>query len=173
MPLRKAISSELPIIWEIIRDAIALRKQDGSLQWQNGYPNEQTIYADIAMGYGYVLIDKEAILAYAALIFGVEPAYKIIDGKWLTDGDYLVVHRVATAKASRQQGYASQLFELIEEVSIENNVYSIRVDTNFDNLPMLRIMDKLRYTYCGEVMVQGSPRKAFEKVLVNPSAMAI
>ena len=50
-------------------------------------------------------------------------------------------------------------------VTLESNVYSIKVDTNFDNVPMLRILDKLGYVYCGEVFFRGSARKAFEKVL--------
>ncbi|MFW2135795.1 hypothetical protein ACK2M7_05865 [Chryseobacterium sp. TY4] len=35
----------------------------------------------------------------------------------------------------------------------------------FDNLAMLRIMDKLGYQYCEEIFVGGGVRKAFEKVL--------
>ncbi|MFT4092143.1 MAG: hypothetical protein QM640_00795 [Niabella sp.] len=39
------------------------------------------------------------------------------------------------------------------------------VDTNFDNAPMLHILNKLGYIYCGEVFFRGAARKAFEKVL--------
>ena len=35
----------------------------------------------------------------------------------------------------------------------------------FDNIPMLKIFDRLGYTYCGEVFLSGAPRKAYEKVL--------
>ncbi|WP_409450858.1 hypothetical protein [Epilithonimonas sp.] len=40
-----------------------------------------------------------------------------------------------------------------------------KVDTNFDNAAMLQILKKLGYTYCGEVYLAGSERKAFEKLL--------
>ncbi len=53
---------------------------------------------------------------------------------------------------------------LTESLCLDKKVYSIKVDTNFDNLPMLKIVEKLGYTYCGEVYFEG-PRKAFEKVL--------
>ena len=43
MILRKAAFSELPIIWDILQQAIEQRKQDGSEQWQDGYPNERGI----------------------------------------------------------------------------------------------------------------------------------
>lgn len=165
MNLRKATLSEIPVIWEILQQAIERRKQDGSEQWQDGYPNEQSILKDLSNGSAYVLTEKDQIIAYAAIIFGVEPAYNDIEGKWLTNGDYVVVHRVATSNEAIGKGIATHLFKLIEDIALESKVYSIKVDTNFDNAPMLKILDKLGYTYCGEVFFRGSARKAFEKVL--------
>lgn len=165
MILRKATFSELPLIWGILQQAIDQRKQDGSEQWQNGYPNEQTVHDDITHGYAYVLIDNNVIIAYAAIIFGVEPAYNDIKGRWLTNDDYVAVHRVATSNAVKGKGVATQLFKMIEDLCTEQKVYSIKVDTNFDNVPMLKILDKLSYSYCGEIFFSGAPRKAYEKVL--------
>jgi hypothetical protein len=165
MILRRAFLAEQPVIWDILQQAIEQRKQDGSEQWQNGYPSEQTVYDDITSGNGYVLLDNNVIIAYAAIIFGVEPAYNDIKGNWLTNGDYVVVHRVATSNAVKRKGVATRLFKLIEDLCIEHNVYSIKVDTNFDNVPMLKILDKLNYAYCGEIYFGDAPRKAYEKVL--------
>ncbi|KAF2332624.1 GNAT family N-acetyltransferase [Flavobacterium daemonense] len=164
--LRKATISEIPVIWEILQDAIEQRRLDGSTQWQDGYPNEVSIKNDIENGYAYVYTEKESVLAYAAIIFDIEPAYENIVGKWLSNGDYTVVHRVAVSKTAKGKGIATKLFESIEGLSVQNNVYSIKVDTNFDNIPMLKILDRLKYTYCGEVYFRGSARKAFEKRLI-------
>jgi len=164
--LRKAVLSEVPAIWEILQDAIEQRRLDGSTQWQDGYPNELSIKSDIENGYGYVFTEDESILAYAAIIFDKEPAYENIEGKWLTDGNYTVVHRVAVSKLAKGKGIATKLFQSIEGLSVENKIYSIKVDTNFDNTPMLKILDRLKYTYCGEVYFRGSARKAFEKRLI-------
>ncbi|MXO05197.1 GNAT family N-acetyltransferase [Flavobacterium sp. HBTb2-11-1] len=166
LSLRKANLSEIPQIWEILQDAIEQRRLDGSTQWQDGYPNELSIKSDIEKDYGYVFTENESILAYAAIIFDKEPAYENIEGKWLTDGDYTVVHRVAVSKLAKGKGIATKLFQSIEGLSVENNIYSIKVDTNFDNTPMLKILDRLKYTYCGEVYFRGSARKAFEKRLM-------
>lgn len=165
MNLRKATLSEIPAIWEILQQAIARRKQDGSDQWQDGYPNEQSIHNDLANGSAYVLTDQDQIIAYAAIIFDIEPAYTEIQGKWLTNDQYVVIHRVATSNEVLGKGIATRLFQLIEELALESNVYSIKVDTNFDNIPMLKILAKLDYVYCGEVFFRGAARKAFEKVL--------
>lgn len=165
MALRAATESELPEIWTILQQAIEQRRQDGSAQWQNGYPNEQTVRDDIAEGRGYILVEDNAIVAYAAVIFGVEPAYEVIEGQWLTNGRYAVVHRVARSNAAKSKGVATRLFELVEELCLEKGVYSIKLDTNFDNAPMLHIVAKLNYVYCGEIFFEGAPRKAYEKVL--------
>lgn len=165
MELREAKPSEEGIIWEILQQAIEQRRLDGSEQWQQGYPNEQTVRDDINEGYAYVLTDDGQVIAYAAIIFGIEPAYNEIEGQWLTNGDYAAIHRVATSNAVKGKGVATRLFQMIEKLCIEKKVFSIKVDTNFDNAPMLRILEKLNYTYCGEVFFIGAPRKAFEKIL--------
>lgn len=167
MNLRQAKQAERSIIWEIILYAIEQRRLDGSRQWQDGYPNKTTIQEDLDNDHAYVVTDNEDVLAYAAIIFDKEPAYENIEGKWLTDGDYAAIHRVASSELAKGKGVATKLFQLIEALCINKNVYSIKVDTNFDNMPMLRILEKLGYTYCGEVYFKGGARKAFEKVLLR------
>jgi len=167
MILRKATFLESSVIWEILQQAIERRKQDGSEQWQNGYPNEQTVHKDISNGYAYVLVENDEIVAYAAIIFGIEPAYNDINGRWLTNGDYVAVHRVATSNTVKGKGVATYIFKQIEELCMEKKVFSIKVDTNFDNIPMLKILDRLNYMYCGEIFFSGAPRKAYEKVITR------
>ncbi|HEV8513289.1 MAG TPA: GNAT family N-acetyltransferase, partial [Cyclobacteriaceae bacterium] len=82
MILRKAKVSDAPIIWRILQEAIEQRKLEGSRQWQDGYPNQQTVHDDIAKGYAYVLVDEDGVVAYVAIIFDGEPAYDSIEGKW-------------------------------------------------------------------------------------------
>lgn len=165
MVLKAATESELPIIWEILQQAIEQRRLAGSAQWQNGYPSEQTVKDDIANGVAFVLLEDKVIVAYAAIIVGVEPAYAAIDGQWLTNGPYAVVHRVARSNAIKTKGIGTKLFELLEIFCTEKRIVSIKLDTNFDNAPMLKIIAKLDYVYCGEIFYQGAPRMAYEKVL--------
>ncbi len=164
--LRKAQIPEAEIIWQILQQAIERRRKDGSNQWQDGYPNLEVVKTDISLGKGYVLEIDNAIAAYAALVFNDEPAYKEIIGDWLTNDDFLVIHRVAVSDDFLGKGIAVLLFQKLEEFAKENQVFSIKVDTNFDNLAMLHILEKLDYQYCGEVYFRGSARKAFEKVLI-------
>lgn len=165
MTLRPATASELPTIWAIIQYAIEQRRMDGSTQWQDGYPNPDTLRDDLDKGRAYVLDEAGELLLYAAIIFEPEPAYEAIEGRWLTDGPYMVLHRVAASAQAKGKGIATTFFRMAEDLCRERGVPSIKVDTNFDNAPMLRIMDKLGYTYCGEVYFRGSARRAYEKVV--------
>ena len=70
LSLQKAALTETAVIWDILQQAIAQRRRDGSEQWQNGYPNEQTVADDVRDGYGYVLVQDGVIIGYAAIIFG-------------------------------------------------------------------------------------------------------
>lgn len=165
MNFRLATFEDQSGIWEIIKQAIARRKAEGSQQWQKGYPNENSIHDDIEKGHGYVIEENGSLIAYSAVIFGIDPAYKDIKGKWLTEGDYVVMHRIATPDCVKGRGIGTLLFQKVEELAKSRNVFSIKVDTNFDNGAMLHILEKLHYKHCGEVMMRGEPRLAFEKVL--------
>ncbi|TDW49124.1 acetyltransferase (GNAT) family protein [Flavobacterium sp. 270] len=162
---RKAVLNESNLIWDILSQAILRRKEDGSQQWQDGYPNLDVVKKDIEKGAGYVLTNKEEIIGYASIVFNDEPAYEKLDGKWLTNGDFAVLHRLAVSPEYLGKGLAKKILLYTEELALQNEIYSIKVDTNFDNIPMLKIFEKLDYVYCGEVEFRGGKRKAFEKTL--------
>ncbi len=165
LKLTKAKLSDADEIWKILQQAIERRKLDGSNQWQEGYPNFETVKSDIEKGIGYVLKYENSIAGYSAILPNDEPSYTEIEGKWLSNGDFLVVHRVAISNDFLGKGFAKKLFYLIEDLARQQNVYSIKVDTNFDNAAMLKILDSSGFQYCGEINVRGNSRKAFEKLL--------
>lgn len=162
---RKAELSEIIPIWEILQHAIQRRKEEGSNQWQDGYPNPEVIQKDIEKGAGFVLVEDKTIIGYTALLINDEPAYTEIEGKWFTNNDFVVLHRVAIAEQYLGKGLAKMIMKYIEAFAKSKKVYSIKADTNFDNLAMIKIFESLGYGYCGEVYFRGSPRKAYEKVL--------
>lgn len=164
--LRKAQIEDRDIIWGIIRQSIERRKQDGSTQWQNGYPNQGTVESDIAKGFGYVLTVDGEIAVYTALILNDEPAYSTIEGAWLSDGEFVVVHRVAVDEKFAGKGMVKKLFDHIEDFTRSHGIQSIKVDTNYDNIAMLKILESKGYSYCGEVLLAGGMRKAFEKIII-------
>ncbi|MBU0694937.1 MAG: GNAT family N-acetyltransferase [Bacteroidetes bacterium] len=162
---KKAQIADLPQIWDIIQKAIQRRKADGSNQWQDGYPNPEVLQKDIEKEEGYVLMLGETIAGYCAIMINNEPAYTDIEGEWVTNKDFVVFHRVAIAEEFLGKGLAKKMMSFIEEFALANDIYSIKADTNFDNMAMMKVFEKSGYVYCGEVYFRGSPRKAYEKVL--------
>lgn len=162
---RKAISKDADRIWQILQEAIQKRKEEGSNQWQDGYPNQDVIAKDISDQIGFVLVSDNLVIGYVAIGINDEPAYDSIEGKWLTKADFVVFHRAAISKDFIGQGLARKLFKAIEDYALSKGIYSVKADTNFDNGPMLHLFDKLGYKYCGEVYFRNSPRKAYEKEL--------
>ncbi len=169
LKLQKANLSNVPKIWEILQKAILRRKADGSNQWQDGYPNPEIIKNDIEKEQGFVLINGETILGYCAILINDEPEYANLKGKWLSDKDFVVFHRVAIDEIHLGKGLAKKMIGFIENYALNNNIYSVKADTNFDNIGMLKTFESLEYIYCGEVYFRGGARKAFEKLLINAS----
>ena len=105
------------------------------------------------------------VVAYGAVVFDGEPAYDAIEGAWLTDGDYVVLHRMAVADGEKGRGVATEFMRRVEAMAYGRGTGSMRVDTNFDNRYMLRMLGRLGFVYCGKVRYRSGERLAFEKLL--------
>ena len=84
MLFRKSEKKDVKNIMEIINEAKEYFRENGIDQWQNGYPNEESILGDIAEGENYVLCDENGdILASCAISFREEKNYLVIErGEW-------------------------------------------------------------------------------------------
>ena len=162
---RKAEITDISEIWIILQQAIKRRKNEGSDQWQDGYPNLEVVKNDIENNYGYVLTEAKIIIGYSAILINDEPEYINIDGKWLTNADFVVVHRIAISESHIGKGLSKIIIEFIEDLARKINIHSIKVDTNHDNFAMMKIFEKSGFTFCGIVHFRGSPRRAYEKEL--------
>lgn len=105
------------------------------------------------------------VVAYGAVVFDGEPAYDAIEGAWLTDGEYVVLHRMAVADGEKARGVATEFMRRVEAMAHGRGTGSMRVDTNFDNRYMLRMLGRLGFVYCGKVRYRSGERLAFEKPL--------
>jgi GNAT superfamily N-acetyltransferase len=164
---RQAELSDSNQIWEILKQAIQRRKEDGSNQWQDGYPNPDIIQKDIDQNQGFVLTESEDVIGYCAILINDEPDYERIEGEWLSQEDFVVFHRMAIAKEQAGKGLGKLMMHHIEQFALDNDILSVKADTNHDNPAMKNNFEKSGYTFCGQVYINGSPRKAFEKLLAK------
>jgi len=161
--IRRAVPADTDPIWMVIQAGIARRKKDGSTQWQDGYPNPDVIKADIEKGVGFVMTDGEKIIGYIVILINDEPAYADIEGQWLSNGDFVALHRISLAEGYAGIGLSGKLLQFAEDYAKARNIFSIKSDTNEDNHAMARMFEKLGYVYCGTVFVNNGIRRGYEK----------
>ena len=165
MEIRLAFPNEVDAIIQVIEEAKKCLADAGSTQWQNGYPNTDTIIDDIISGQAYVALEEGELLAYAAVTKSPEKAYEAIyDGKWEgKEAEYLVFHRIAVASDVQGKGVAQTFLEgLIEGF----DYLDFRSDTHAQNKVMQHIFEKLGFKQVGKVPVDGE-RLAYQKVKAN------
>ena len=165
MEIRLAFPNEVDAIMQVIEEAKKCLADAGSTQWQNGYPNTDTIIEDIISGQAYVALEEGELLAYAAVTKSPEKAYEAIyDGNWEgKEAEYLVFHRIAVASDVQGQGVAQTFLEGL----IEGYDYlDFRSDTHDQNKVMQHIFEKLGFKQVGKVPVDGE-RLAYQKVKAN------
>lgn len=166
MIIRKSKLDDIAAIMEIVADAQALLRSQGVDQWQDGYPTVDVITKDIANDDSYVLEDEGIVIATAVISFAGEVTYNSIDGAWLNDNDYVVVHRLAVRNSALRGGLARQMMLYAEKLALECNISDIRVDTHSDNKAMQSLLTSLGYALCGKItLLSGAPRIAFQKPL--------
>ena len=166
MEIRLAFPNEVDAIMQVIEGAKKYLAEAGSTQWQNGYPDADTIIEDIISGQAYVALEEgELLLAYAAVTKSPEKAYEAIyDGNWEgKEAEYLVFHRIAVASDVQGQGVAQTFLEgLIEGF----DYLDFRSDTHAKNKAMQHIFEKLGFKQVGKVPVDGE-RLAYQKLKSN------
>lgn len=162
MILRKTKLDDIDRVMEIINQAKQYFKNNNIDQWQEGYPNEESIKEDIMNEEAYVLEDNGKILGTCMVTIQGEPTYHTIDGKWLFNEDYVCVHRIAVDEQYKGAGLASIILD--QAIAMYPNFHSVRMDTHEDNLSMQRFLTKYGFVFCGIITLQnGAPRRAYEK----------
>lgn len=169
MKIIPATPNDLNDILEAIRSAQGYLKKQHIDQWQDDYPNEHILIRDIQNGESYLVKnDEDETIGTTMFSLRPEPTYKVIEGKWLTatSATYGVIHRMAVIDRFRGKGFSSFVFNYFENLLIEKNTGSMRIDTHQDNKLMQAVLTKRGYQYCGVIQLDsGSLRLAFEKVM--------
>ncbi len=164
---RKAKIEDIDEIMIAVEDARALLKEEGNGQWQDGYPNRDDFLNDIKNGNSFVVLTDNKEIASVCAITGYEEAYMhLYEGKWITDYEYIVMHRVAVKAKFRGYGYGKALFELFIEEGKKRNIKSLRIDTHINNHLMIHLFDFYGFKYCGKaILPPNKDRVVYEKIL--------
>lgn len=166
MEFRQAKISDLDQIVEIIELSKKYLKETKVDQWQDGYPAKEDLRRDIESGNSYVLTNKDEIVATTVISLDGESTYNsIFNGEWITNEDYIVMHRVAVHDKYKGKGIFKELIKEAEILALNKGISSIKIDTHRDNISMQRAVVKNDFKKCGIIYLEdGSERIAFEKV---------
>lgn len=160
MIIRNATLEELDEIKAIYNKAKSFMDNTGNQgQWTNDYPQRSLLTDDIKNKTLYVCLDNDKIVAVFCFFIGEEPTYnKIIDGQWINNEPYGVIHRIAVVV--HQKGVASFCIKWC--LSKFNN---IKIDTHENNIPMQKTILKNGFKYCGIIKKQdGTSRLAYQSI---------
>ena len=90
----------------------------------------------------------------------------IYTGKWLSNNEFAVVHRIAVDNNCKGLGLSSLIIKNAEKLWLERCVHSIKIDTHKENKSMQNLLKKNDFEYCGIIYLEDrSKRIAFEKIL--------
>lgn len=146
--IRKSTMRDFERICEIYSDARKFMKNNGNpSQWSDKYPPLTTIKQDIADGVSYVCELAGEVSAVFMLSDSDASYLRIDDGKWLDNGDYGVIHRVASNGTIK--GVTSYIMDFCK-----SKYKNLRGDTHKDNLPMQHVFEKNGFVKCGTVYAE-------------------
>ena len=184
--IRPATPADIPALRPVFEAAKGIMRADGNHdQWAApGFPPDDLLLRDIARGGGFVIESFERwpvgaghdetdaqtvmpgltghlaaprIVAYFALLSSPEPTYDVIDGAWLTDEPYGVIHRMASYPDIHG------IFSTIIDYAASRYTH-LRIDTHRDNRIMRHLIEIHGFTYCGIIWLEdGSERLAYER----------
>lgn len=167
MQIRNATAGDLPKIRKIYDAAKSYMDTSGNPnQWPVGYPPEKYLRQDIELSRLYVC-EEDGVL-HGVFLFAVmeDPTYRYIDGSWLNDKPYGVIHRIASDGI--KSGIFKNVLEFCIEKMAEGNITNLRIDTHADNKTMQHLVEKYGFEYCGVIYLEnGSPRMAYQLEHIN------
>ena len=158
MEIRLANERDLQEILSLYEQARAFMIQAGNPhQWTDGYPRKELLDEDIREQRLYVVTQGNEILGVLVLMDGPEPDYATLQGNWLNEAPYQVIHRMT----SKRGGIAHEVFEWAM-----TRTDSLRIDTHQDNAPMRHTLEREGFVSVGELtLANGEKRRGYHKVV--------
>ena len=158
--IRNATLLDLDEILVIYERARAFMAENGNPnQWKKVHPPKDSLIENIAEQKLYVLTTDDIIDGVFFFDKGPDPTYNYIEGEWLNDKPYSVIHRIASS--GRVKGVLKTCVDYC--LTLCDN---IKMDTHADNIIMQSALKKLGFVHCGTIYVPDyGPMKAYQLVV--------
>ncbi len=144
-----------------------------SFQWQNGYPNRDSLSLDIEKGILYGAYEDGRLLAFFAMIEELDEDYFYIEGEgWnipSTEKGSLIVHRVAVKKEEYGRGIGKRIFDFAKEYAKDMSLKAIKIDTHEKNIRMQKLLEGQGFSFRGIIYIgrekTNKARRAYEYLI--------
>ena len=161
--VRRAHEDDLPRLGDLLRTCITHMRAGGIDQWDDVYPAEATLRADIAAGSLYVAAAPGHPIAGAFVVDQrEEPEYASVAWR-LVGAPVGVVHRLMIHPVCQRRGLARHLMKFAEIAARREGCAAIRLDAFTGNAPSLRLYEALGYADVGQVRFRKGLFRCFEK----------
>lgn len=121
-------------------------------KWEYGiYPSAESVTAAVEKGVQYMCVSENSVVG--AFILNDDPQGDYSAGCWksdLNDGEYLVIHTLATDPELCGHGIASYMVKYCIDLAKDKGYKAIRLDVVPDNVPARRLYEKLGFVSAGE-----------------------
>ncbi|NLH64246.1 MAG: GNAT family N-acetyltransferase [Erysipelotrichaceae bacterium] len=156
--IRKAEEIDIPEIHAIMQQARRYFAAENIPQWQGEYPAEIDIVDDLKQNGGYAAEEDGIVVGYCFIQVMKDPNYDHIEGKWLNEEPYAVMHRTCIHNEYKGKGIAGMFLEKALQMA-EN----VRADTHEKNLSMRKMLENHGFQACGTIYVEdGTPRIGYQ-----------
>ena len=164
LAVRPAAEHDVSAIVRLLQDCVAAMRAAGIEQWDEIYPTESVIRADIAAGTMYAGVHGGEIAGVVVLNDYQDPEYA--DVPWTIDDERIaVVHRLMVDPGHQQRGVARSLMAFIEQRAGELGYGALRLDAFTQNPRALRLYQGLGYHDAGRITLRKGVFRVFEKRL--------
>lgn len=158
MNIRQASPDDLKEILSVYEAARKFMTANGNPhQWgDDKYPDKALLVEDIQKGQLYVLDYDGSIDGVFMSAPGPDAIYGRINGRWLNEQPYYVIHRIASA--GRKRGILALSVQFVLKLA-----KNIRIDTHCDNRIMQAALSRSGFVKCGIIHLEnGEERIAYQ-----------
>ena len=166
MKIRKAQTSDLDNIMKMYKSCVAGMLKNGIDQWDDTYPDTETIAQDLESQTYYVAEENGKIIGGINIDKNQDPTY--LDINWQdASNQFLVVHRLGVKEESWGDGIGKSLMIFTEELVKKKDLKSIRLDTYSGNPKAMEFYIRLGYRELGAINLKPDKNEyyCFEKII--------
>ena len=166
MIIRLGKISDLENLMLMYKSCVAGMLKNSIDQWDATYPNSEAIIQDIKAKTYFVAEENSIIIGGINIDQNQDKTYLEIDWEDKSDSS-LVVHRLGVKEEFWKKGIGKKLMIFAENLVIEKELKSIRLDTYSGNPKAMEFYRRLGYTELGTIRLKPNKNEyyCFEKII--------